>query len=294
MTIQMKLKQEVDYEKLINDPIKLLLKIRKLVQTPEKAVYPMASLFEAIKKRLLNIRQGEEELLVVYLERFKSVTDIIRDQIGEKFLDSFIENTSEYKEEKDAAKKKKMKEDGFESFMTTIFMMNAYKPIYENLVERLRTDWTMEMDNYPRRLSRAIELMKHEETKYRLKKKNEKTSKKKNEDQSGESERNETSFAQRNRQQNSTSERRCYCCGSRDHTLNECRLRTQIAEVRWFKNTGEEISSDEISSYQDSTQVVIKTVHKATMSNHQPATEQIPVVKVLVSLCTIIILSKRI
>ena len=36
--------------------------------------------------------------------------------------------------------------------------------------------------------------------------------------------------------------------------LNECRLKTQIAEVRWFKNTGEEISSDEISSYQDSTQ----------------------------------------
>ena len=72
---------------------------------------------------------------------------------------------------------------GFESFMTTTFMMNAYKPIYENLVERLRTHWTMEMDNYPRRLSRAIELMKHEETKYRLKKKNEKTSKKKNEDQ---------------------------------------------------------------------------------------------------------------
>ena len=253
MTMQMKLKQEVDYEKFRNDPIKLLLKIRKLVQTPEKAVYPMASLFEAIR-RLLNIRQGEEELLVVYLERFKSERDIIRDQIGENFLDSFIENTSEYKEAKDAAEQKKMKEDGFESFMTTIFMMNAYKPIYESLVERLRTDWTMEMDNYPRRLSRAIELMKHEETKYRLKKKNEKTNKKKNEDQSGESERNETSFAQRNRQQNSTSERRCYCCGSRDHMLNECRLRTQIAEVRWFKNTGEEISSDEISSYQDSTQ----------------------------------------
>ena len=48
--------------------------------------------------------------MVVYLERFKSERDIIRDQIGENFLDSFIENTSEYKEEKDAAKKKKMKD----------------------------------------------------------------------------------------------------------------------------------------------------------------------------------------
>ena len=81
---------------------------------------PMASLFGAIR-RLLNIRQGEDEIPVVYLDRIKNVKDIVEEQIGDNFLDTFIENTEEYRVTK-------IKENGFEAFMTVF--MNAYIPLW--------------------------------------------------------------------------------------------------------------------------------------------------------------------
>lgn len=44
--------------------------------------------------------------------------------------------------------------------MTIVFMMNAHRRAYKQLIEWLRTEWTMEIDAYPRFLTRAIELKK--------------------------------------------------------------------------------------------------------------------------------------
>ena len=189
----------------------------------------MASLFGAIR-RLLNIRQGEDEILVVYLERFKNEKNIVKEQLVKHFWIR-IESTEEYRTAETKEDQLKIKANGFEAFMTTVFMMNARRPANQEVVERLRTDWTMEMDNYPRHLTRAIELMKHEETKFRQKKQRDRESKKSNRnndnDQTEDIQIVESSFAQKNR--NRQNEGRCYCCGSRDHMLGQCSLRTQAA-----------------------------------------------------------------
>ena len=44
---------------------------------------------------------------------------------------------------------------------------------------------------------------------------------------------NETSFAQTQKH-----EKRCYCCGSRTHMLNNCDIKDTIASYQWSDRTG--------------------------------------------------------
>ena len=54
-----------------DDPLELMTAVEKLMVTPVKACYPLATLAETLSG-LLNLRQTEDENLVDYYDRFNS------------------------------------------------------------------------------------------------------------------------------------------------------------------------------------------------------------------------------
>ena len=90
------LKELPDFESRIqDDPLEILESISKLMHTPMKACYPMASLAETFSS-LLNLRQLENEKLLDYYERFSQEATVAKSLLGKDFLDKFVENTIEF------------------------------------------------------------------------------------------------------------------------------------------------------------------------------------------------------
>ena len=85
------LKELPDFESRIqDDPLEILESISKLMHTPMKACYPMASLAETFSS-LLNLRQVENEKLLDYYERFSQEATVAKSLLGKDFLDKFVE-----------------------------------------------------------------------------------------------------------------------------------------------------------------------------------------------------------
>ena len=83
-----------------------------------RARYPFMSLTENLAN-LLNVRQNDNETLIEYLEHFEQDKSIIKSQLGEKILDTFMESYPKY-DKKSKDEKKALKAAGFEAWMVTI------------------------------------------------------------------------------------------------------------------------------------------------------------------------------
>ena len=66
------------------------------MHVPRKAVYPTLVLIETLAS-LLNLRQGENDTLLTYLEKFKSEKNVVVSLFGNKLLDGHVENTDAYR-----------------------------------------------------------------------------------------------------------------------------------------------------------------------------------------------------
>ena len=93
--MQIRVKEHPDFQTtILNDPIKLLEAIAKLMHEPIRAQFGYISMMEA-HRRLLCCRQRERESLLDYMERFKQEKSIVKSHMGESFLDHFVEQTKE-------------------------------------------------------------------------------------------------------------------------------------------------------------------------------------------------------
>jgi hypothetical protein len=114
------IEEHLDYETTIcDDPIELLSKIKVLMHDRIRATYPFTSLTEAMI-RMLNIKQIENEGLLVYVKRFKQSRDITKSHVGTNILDKLVENTCKYQEESNGVKKREM--NGITQQMDGIFV----------------------------------------------------------------------------------------------------------------------------------------------------------------------------
>ena len=73
----------------------LLEIVEYVMHVPIRSVYPVLRLIESLAS-MMKVKQGDNESLVNYLERFKSERNMTRSLFGSRFLDSFVENTLEY------------------------------------------------------------------------------------------------------------------------------------------------------------------------------------------------------
>ena len=126
--MQIALKELANYEsEVLDNPLKLLEEIEKLMHVPRKVVYPTLALIETLSS-LLSLRQGGNDSLMGYLEKFKSEKNVVVSLFGERLLDGHVENTQEYKDIPDAnadlqrAQQKEMKSRANEQFWGLLFL----------------------------------------------------------------------------------------------------------------------------------------------------------------------------
>ena len=89
------------------------------MQTLLRARYPYLSLIEVLSGRL-NMRQLGNESLVDYLERFEQERNVAKSQLGENFLDKFIEHLPDYGS-KSSTEQDSLKKGAIDAMMAIYF-----------------------------------------------------------------------------------------------------------------------------------------------------------------------------
>ena len=94
--MQIAVKELPNYEtSMLDNPLQLLTVVEKLLHVPRKAVYPMLALIETLSS-LMSLRQGENDTLLIYLEKFKNEKNMVVSLFGSKMLDGHVKNTKAY------------------------------------------------------------------------------------------------------------------------------------------------------------------------------------------------------
>ena len=167
-TMQNRIEESTDFETKIRDnPIELLKTIKIVMHDPARAKYPYASLSKHFVD-LVNMRQNENESLIDYVKRFKQARDIVVSHIGKEALDTFMENTHEYRKESDDAKKKKLKEGAFERWMAYLLLFNSDQTKYGELTQGMKSQYSMNNDQYPKTIQAGSDIpSQHKFDKYK-------------------------------------------------------------------------------------------------------------------------------
>ena len=154
------IKELPTFESEIRDELlKLLEAIAKLMHTPVKACYPLATLAETLSS-LLNLRQIEGENLIDYYERFKQEEVVAKNQLGKDFLVPFVEGTREHETLTKDDDKKAMKEGSFNAFMAYLFLRRSDQPRYGPMTEGYRMSFANKKDDYPKTIHDMMDVMR--------------------------------------------------------------------------------------------------------------------------------------
>ena len=82
-TMQNRVKEDENYKNtILNNPIKLLKKVRELMHNPAHATYKYYSINTAME-RIFGTKQQENEQLNDYVTRFKQARDILKSHAGD-------------------------------------------------------------------------------------------------------------------------------------------------------------------------------------------------------------------
>ena len=221
-----------------NDPIELLKAIKTLMYDSSTTRYPFMSLTDSIRD-LINLKQYQTrhdgsggESVTSYMKRFKTVRDVMTKHTGTEFLESFIKQSKRYKDEPDAKKQQEMIDGAFEKWMAYLLLENSDQAKYGSLLRNLRSQYSMEHDQYPDTFERAVTMLsEHPIDNAKKLREQRKQSYKKDDDEDGDRPRAQ-SHAQKKK------EKICFACGKTGHVSTECQwAKDNPDKTKWFFNT---------------------------------------------------------
>ena len=215
-SMQTRLQQQVNFQDEIrNNPIELLKNIQILMHDPVRGRYPYATVTDAFKT-LIFTRQNENEHILDYSKKFKENRDVLKSYIGDEMFHAFVEKTADYRasdttnEQRDT-----MKRESFNAWSAYLLLKNADQAKYGGLINHMQTQYAMGNNQYPKNVSKAVDIMsnyKFDNSKKPYHKKDDKKQQPKKEE-----DKKETSFAQTNKK-----DYVCFCCGKKGHGSYDC------------------------------------------------------------------------
>lgn len=230
--MQQRIEQHPDFETFKNDPIKLLDVLKTLVSDPVRAHYPYASMVDALLN-FVHCRQQDEEDINDYYKRFKHNRDVLKNYLGSKVLDYFVEHLKGYKDGSFTVQSD-MKKEACDRLYAYLLIRNADRRKYGSIMKHLQSQYSLGNDQYPVDLSTALDVLSNHplDSEYREWKKKQKAQRNNNNDKPDRFEPgSETSLAQKDVW--------CYCCGKPGHKAleSECDKYTSDRS-KWVKNRG--------------------------------------------------------
>ena len=94
---------------------------------PVWAQYPIVSMTDALAW-LVNVKQMEGEPLLDYVKRFKQMHDVAKSHLGNKMLDTFVEQSEDYRKLSDEEKANNKNERRNVQCMDGIFIDSWEQP----------------------------------------------------------------------------------------------------------------------------------------------------------------------
>jgi hypothetical protein len=235
LTLQNKILTRVDYEsKIKNDPIALLNAIEEHALSFEDTRYDMSIVLEAIRN-LVNIKQKDDESVVQYAERLRTIRNITVNQLGGSIQMTKLVNsayTADPSKNKDAHQA-----EAWDRFLAFLLIEKADHDKYSDFIQSLKFQNTLGNDQYPKTLDDAQQVLnaqrfdKTYKDKLAKKKASEKTDLKPDDNATVIS---EITLAQ--------SEGNCHCCGKKGHYSNQCRYKNK-PKSEWAINQVTEIQN---------------------------------------------------
>ena len=150
-----KLRNEVDFETELQNPVKLINRIEKFMKESHDGSYDVWNHFQQ-QQKLFNMRQYPEESAVNWKKRFERQGEIVKEQAGEDLFKEFIKRSKAYKDlGSDANKQKEMEDQAYEIVMSTGLLCNSDRNRTEGLIKELREQYARENDQYPRTIEVA-------------------------------------------------------------------------------------------------------------------------------------------
>ena len=113
-------------------------------------------------ERILNTKQDDGENLVDYTKRFKQVRDNAKGSLGEKFLESFIKNTKEYKDKETLGDNKEceqMVKTSTGAWMAFLLLRNTDSQKYGSLKRGFQTQHSLGNNQYPKTVTKMFEVL---------------------------------------------------------------------------------------------------------------------------------------
>jgi hypothetical protein len=152
-TMQNKIQARSDFtSKIENDPIKLLNAIEEHALSYEETKYDMSSISDAMRQ-LLTIRQKDDEDLITYTERFKTVVNVATTQLGGPIILTKI--VEERRTKSPIMSIDKIKEESWNRFLAYHFIDRADRDKYGAFVNGLKTQHSLGNSQYPKTLDEA-------------------------------------------------------------------------------------------------------------------------------------------
>jgi hypothetical protein len=232
--MQARIEQHPEYEtKLKNDPIAVLEAIKALTHTTIRAQYPIVTITDALG-RLMNVKQRENETILDYVKRFKQLRDVVKSQMGNKFLDEFVEYQPTYKTVK-KAEQLTMKAEVYSKWMAYLLLRGSDQRKYGKLLTDLISQFSLNNDQYPKTIEAASDALSNhriDDRFYQLMKKKNDERQQQTEPSPPDNESDVSSQAKSFVQQKRPMI--CYCCGKEGHRSPTCDQANIIPREDWF------------------------------------------------------------
>ena len=133
-----------------------------------------------------------------------------------------------------------LRKEAVNTFTTAVFLRNCDRARYGTLIDDLSRTYALGVDQYPRTLQGAVDVLRKVKVDRKEKKKKDNHNGSSG-SQNGES-RRDTSFAQQR------SERRCFVCGDKQHIVPQCPVKGSVPRDDWYDRTGREHNHHQVAS----------------------------------------------
>jgi hypothetical protein len=157
--MDVKLKNESDINTTLMDPLELLSRIEKFMKESQDGRYDVWHGWEQ-QRKLFNLRQGKDEPLLDYKERFERQAELLKEKMGDTWFDTFATTTQDFRKVgSDSTAQSDFLEGSYSLMCATGFLCNSDRTRTEDLIKDLRENYSRNLDQYPKNMDDATNML---------------------------------------------------------------------------------------------------------------------------------------